>query len=56
MNEEIKTHFDRANSFAQLAVEFAKRGDKEAVKRHFEWAQEQIKMAQLVVWKHTPEQ
>ena len=50
MNEEIKDHFEKANAFTQLALEFAKENDREAVKRHFAWAQEQINMAQLIVW------
>jgi len=50
MNDEIKELFERANAFTQLALEFAKENDREGVKRHFRWAQEQITMAQLIVW------
>jgi hypothetical protein len=53
MNEEIKEYFEKANAFTQLALEFAKENDREAIKKHFEWAQEQITAAQLIVWNHT---
>jgi hypothetical protein len=55
MNEEIKEHFEKANAFTQLALEFARENDREAIKKHFEWAQEQIVSAQLIVWENCKE-
>ena len=54
MSDEIKEHLNKANAFIQLALDFAKNDDREGVKRHFEWAEEQITQAKLIVWSKCP--
>ena len=50
-DHEIKEHFDRANAFFQLALQFAEENDRAGMERHFEWADQQVTCARLIIYE-----